>query len=100
SGHKAQFPIPPAKTDAHTIPTTTTATTKKDSAKDQPAKKTKQRPGAFRVAITVNGNCWITAHIGSRTGRAAVSVKGTDPSSYELQAGVTPPVRPRRPPSL
>jgi len=27
SGHKAQFPIPPAKTDAHTIPTTTTPST-------------------------------------------------------------------------
>jgi len=97
SGHKAQFPIPPAKTDAHTIPTTTTPSTKQDSAKDQPAKKAKQRPAAFRIAITVNGNCWITAHIGSRTGKAAVSVKGTDLSSYELQAGVTATVRTWKP---
>jgi cytoskeleton protein RodZ len=104
SGGKADFPIPPAKTNSPTIPTTTTPTTKSKKATSTKKQTTKttgkaatNRLTAFRVAITVSGNCWITAHIGSRTGKAAVSVKGTDLSSYELQPGVTATVRTFRP---
>jgi cytoskeleton protein RodZ len=99
-GNNASYPpVVPPKTNTPTISNPVGGDTGPGQTEKKTTKTTKkkQRSGPFRVSITVSGNCWITAHIGSRNGKGAVSVKGTDLSSYELTAGVTATIRAWRP---
>jgi hypothetical protein len=49
---------------------------------------THQAPAKYRIEITAaNGSSWLSAHLGSSAGPAAVSVHGTDLSQYLLQQG-------------
>ena len=89
----ATIPVPPpstsstpASTKAQSTPTST-ATKKHHTAHGQ----------TFTVAITASGDCWMTANVGSKTGPAAKTVKGTDLASYKLLAGVTAQIKSTKP---
>jgi cytoskeleton protein RodZ len=46
------------------------------------------QPAKYRIDITAaNGDSWVSAHLGSATGPAAVTVHGTDLSQYLLKQG-------------
>jgi cytoskeletal protein RodZ len=81
-------PIPPP----HDTTTNTTASTATSHAKTTSVhRKTKRvatRPYTIRIVATL-GDCWLSAHTGSASGPAAVSVKGTNLASYPLVQGET-----------
>jgi len=99
----AQLPLPPA-----TNPSTGTggasgdsggksdlsssATTPKTHTKQQAAK-----PKKFTVVISAAGDSYVTTHVGSMTGPAAVTEKGTTLDNYLLQAGIDATVKSAKP---
>jgi cytoskeleton protein RodZ len=82
----AQLPPPPS------TPNDSTGSTPSTSDSTHPTtghtKKHQQAPVSYRVEIAAdNGSSWLSAHLGSANGPAAVSSHGTDLSQYLLQQG-------------
>jgi cytoskeleton protein RodZ len=85
SAGPANVPIPPPTSSSTTTgggsTGQSTATTKKKT--HHAARATK-----YRIEITAaNGDSWVSAHLGSAAGPAAVTVRGTDLSQYLLKQG-------------
>jgi cytoskeletal protein RodZ len=96
----ANYPVVSTpSTSTTSAPTTPVTHPKTTPTKHHKAKHSGTKPAqrAFTVAITAAGPCWMTAHVGSPTGAGAVSVKGTDLTSYELAAGVVATIRSTKP---
>ena len=90
----AQLPLPPATNpstgaggasgdSAGKSDLSSSATTPKTHTKQHTAKPTK-----FTVVISAAGDSCVTTHVGSMTGPAAVTEKGTTLANYLLQAGI------------
>ena len=99
----AQLPLPPA-----TNPSTGTGGASGDSggksdlssSATTPKKHTKQqaaKPKKFTVVISAAGDSYVTTHVGSMTGPAAVTEKGTTLDNYLLQAGIDATVKSAKP---
>ena len=88
----ATIPVPPPSTPSSggsTAQTTPSTTTKKHHHR--------AAAGTFVFAVAASGDCWMTAHVGSPSGPAATTVKGTSLADYKLVAGVTASVRSAKP---
>ena len=89
----AQMPPAPPSTTPHTQPQAATSNV-------QPAdhhKKHHKKPASFTVVMTASGACYLTAHVGSKNGPAAKTVKGTSLNPYQLQAGEVATVKTTKP---
>ena len=55
---------------------------------------TTKQPVTFRVVLTVTGNCWVQANLGSKSGRGVIAAGGTSlGSGYMVDAAVNPVLR-------
>jgi cytoskeleton protein RodZ len=104
SNDTAQLPLPPPTTPSTGVGASTgsgdtpgqtaqTGTTEKTHTKKQHTAKPKQ----FTVVISASGDSYVTTHVGSIAGPAAVTEKGTTLDNYLLQAGVDATVKSAKP---
>ena len=96
----SDFPVPPASdSSSEETPRTSEPPSGSGRQEDEPKQGNgaAAKPKPFTISMRAAGDCWITAHLGSPSGRAAVSVKGTNLESYQLSAGVTATIRARKP---
>jgi cytoskeleton protein RodZ len=95
----ANYPVPGPSTPSTSAPTTSVTRSNGASTTHETTKPSQttaaRRP--FVVAISAAGPCWMTAHVGFPSGPGAVTVKGTDLTSYELAPGVVATIRSTKP---
>ena len=86
-GGPANVNLPPPSTSTGSTGSTPTSDTTSHTGTTEKT-HSHQTPAKYRIEITAaNGSSWLSAHLGSAAGPAAVSVHGTDLSQYLLQQG-------------
>jgi len=91
----ARVQLPPPSTPSDSTGSTSGSST---TPKSGGTKTHSQRRARYRIEITAaNGSSWLSAHLGSASGPAAVSAHGTNLSQYLLQQGEVAAITARGP---